>query len=149
MKRFSVMFRALVALLIVSACDNDPLAPLSGDQYVLRSIAGVSLPAPYAPNPDHNERIVADTLAFQSNGSGMRRTVYEGNPDPAARRLEESTFNWIGQGDRVEITFTCPPDALCIQGPHLAGTRSNSEIVITESAISRHPLVFARRFPPD
>jgi hypothetical protein len=139
----------VAASLVITGCDDDPLAPLTGDQYLLQSIAGVELPAPYAPNLEHVERIIADTMAFQANGEGVRRTVYEGNPDPANRRTEESAFVYVTQDDRVEVTFACPQGAACIGGPHLVGTRSVSQLVITESVVSRSPLVFVRLYPPD
>ena len=133
------------ALIALIACDGGPTQPpLHGEIYVLESIAGVSLPAPYAPNPEFSERIVADTFAFVDGESGIRRTKYEGD----AEVLDEE-FSYSTSGESISITFGCPINALCIAGPHLTGTRTNASIIITHSVVTRQPLALRRLFPPD
>ena len=142
--------RKLVAVIVLAAgCGSVTDPPLTGDIYVLDSIEGVALPAPYSPNRDAMQRIIADTLALATDGSGTRRTAYEGGPDPTRPRREETAFSYTRSGDHIEIAFACPPTARCIPAPHLAGTITTTGITITTSVVLRYPLVFHRLFPPD
>jgi hypothetical protein len=140
-------------LLALVACSNST-GPLNGDVYVLESIAGVKLPAPYFAGPNDNYRVVADTIAIGSSralnpaGKGERRTVYE-TVNPFERRGSNMAFDYIIANDKITITFPCPPNADCIAGPHLSGTIGDGSIVITQSVGTRQPLVFRRLFPLD
>lgn len=137
------MKRLLLGILVLVAC-HSPLAPLTGDVYVLRSIAGVPVPAPYAQNPDYVDDIVADTIAFVSDDAGERRTAY-------GRKLgiDRDKFTYTRSGTRVEIWFPCPPNADCVAGPHIVGDRSSSGFVADVSRITRAPLVYSRLYPLD
>lgn len=113
---------------------------MRGDIYVLESISGRPIPAPYSFNPDFNDRIHADTMAFASGGVGERRTQYDSYQ--GTLRLDLVRFTYTRTGDRVEINFECPPGAVCIAPPHLAGTISTTGLTITESKITRLPMIF-------
>jgi hypothetical protein len=138
----------LFALVFAVAC-SESLAPLTGDIYVLGSIAGVSLPAPYTASPSVNGRIIADTMAFASDGRGTRRTRYEGANGPSDVHSEEATFTYTKTGDHVEVWFACPPNADCIAGPHLTGTLINATWTVETAVAFRVPMIFFRLFPPD
>ncbi len=136
---------SLLTALFVMAC-RDSNAPGSlGTVYVLQSIAGQPLPAAYAENLQLPDRMFADTLVLRDDGTGESRTVIEeslgGSKDHQIQQLTYSGTN------HIEITFTCPPAALCIAGPHLAGDVGAGGIVFSVSKVTRAPLVFERAAP--
>ena len=137
------MKRALLGMLVVFGCSSS-VAPLTGDVYVLRSIAGVSVPAPFAQNPAVSQRILADTIAFVTETSGERRTVYEGRAD-----IERLSFTYTRVGSRVEINFRCNDTGSCIAGPHIVGDLTSSDFVSSVTKITRGPLIYARLYPLD
>ena len=141
--------RALVVGLVIAAGCSNGVEPLRGDLYVLLSISGVAVPAPYTATPSVNGRIIADTLAFDDKGGGTRRTLYEGAGGASDLHRSEDRFTYTRAGDHVEIFIACPPNADCIPGPHLVGTFSNVGLTIETSALSRVPLVFSRIMPLD
>ena len=147
MRRTHVLIGA-IAVSLVLGCRGDVTAPLAGDKYILESIAGVALPAPYFNGPNDPYRIVADTIALQGGGGGLRRTVYE-KGTPSDREAVETDFSYTLQGASIAIYFSCPPNADCIAGPHLSGTMTDATLNITNALGGLVPLAYRRRFPPD
>ena len=139
----------LLALVVGVACSESTAPALTGDIYILGSIAGVSLPAPYTASPSATGRILADTMAFRADGAGTRRTVYEGATGASDVHGQETNFSFTKTGDYVEVWFACPPNADCIPGPHFTGTLTNSTWTVETAVGFRVPMVFNRLFPPD
>ena len=139
----------LFALVLAVACSESTAPALTGDVYVLGSIAGVSLPAPYTASPSANGRIIADTMAFRADGTGTRRTRYEGANGESDVHSQEANFTYTKTGDQVEVWFACPPNADCIPGPHFTGTLTNATWTVETAVGFRVPMVFNRLFPPD
>jgi hypothetical protein len=135
------MKRVLFGMLLLAAC-HAPLAPLTGDVYVLRSIAGVPVPAPYPQNPANVDNIITDTIAFLSANIGERRTVYGSRSG-----VERTKFTYTRNDSRVEIWFPCPANADCVAGPHIVGNLSSSDFVGDITRTSRGPLVYTRLIP--
>ena len=131
------------ALAVAAGCSSDTLGPLGRDFYALQSVAGVSLPAPYAPNPDYNGLLVADSIAFREDGTGLRHAVYQ-EENSTNRYDSNDDFNWTRSGNTIAITMVCPPMALCIAGPHFIGTLDDGTLTITDSKVTRQPLVYHR-----
>ena len=142
-----LMKRLCLAVFLVIGCRSET-EPVSGRIYVMQSIAGQALPAPYAPNPDFNGLAVADTLALHEDGTGERRFVHEGDT-PGSRIAERSDLTWTQSGPQITITLDCPPMALCIAGPHFVGTVASGKLTITQSLVTRQPLVYQYLYPPD
>jgi len=138
MKRLSLILILAAAL----GCSKDE-SPLGRDFYALQTVAGVPLPAPYAPNASYNGLLVADSIAFREDGTGLRHWVYQDENSTARHALEEE-LNWSRDGNSIAITFVCPPTALCIAGPHFAGTIDETTMTITDSKVTRQPLVYQR-----
>jgi hypothetical protein len=138
MKRISLVLIAAGAL----GCSTDQ-SPLGRDFYALQSVAGVQLPAPYAPNMAYNGLLVADSISFRDDGTGLRHWVYQ-DENSTDRHAVEEDFTWSRSGDAIAITFTCPSFASCIAGPHLMGTIDATSIVITDSKVTRQPLLYQR-----
>jgi hypothetical protein len=138
------MKRLALALILaaVLGCSKDQ-SPLGRDFYALQSIAGVVLPAPYAPNASYNGLLVADSIAFHEDGTGYRHWVYREENSTDDVSLEDG-FNWTRDGNSIAITFLCPPAASCIAGPHFVGTIDEVSLTITDSKVTRQPLVYQR-----
>lgn len=143
------MKRIGLVLLLAMACRSET-EPLTGTIYTLESIDGSRLPAPYALTPDGGGPVVyADTLALRPDGTGERRFV-TGGSTPFQRKTERSDFFWSRSGADMTITFGCGPNALCIVGPHFAGTvGSNGALTFTTAIGMRTPLVYSRFYGPD
>ena len=131
----------LLALSLACRDSTEPPA-LTGNIYVLETIAGESLPTTYIPNSVVTVLAYADTLSIHADGTGERRTVHQGD-GPDGRVTDDIMFHWTGSLPNVLITFDCPDLALCIQGPHLAGSFSmDGKLTITQSTVNRVPLVY-------
>jgi hypothetical protein len=131
----SLLFGALLLI----GCDSGT-APLSGDIYVLSTVKGLPLPTTYTDLTSF--RVHVDSMAFHANGTGERRSLWDSYQ--GTKEAQRSTFTYVRTGTRIEITFDCPNNALCIAGPHLAGTVDATSMTITESKMSFVPLVFAK-----
>jgi hypothetical protein len=132
-----------VALLGV-ACSPSVLDPLTGDIFVLQSIAGAPLPAAYSIFASFGPHLIADTVAFVSADAGERRTTYDDSQFSDTRRNRREVFSYIRNGDRIEISFPCPPGASCIKPPHLIGTITVSSFVVDSSVLTLKPLVYRK-----
>jgi hypothetical protein len=143
--------RALFVLLPLLGACKEALAPLQGELYVLESIGGDPLPAAYAVNQVSDHRILADTVAFAANGTGVRRTTYDDDAVNGGSYVRDTEFTWAEAGGRVNVSYRCPNDVLadCLPAPHLSGPRTNAALTFDQSAVSRAPLVYRRLFPPD
>jgi hypothetical protein len=134
----------MLALVFGLGCGNS-LAPLEGDIYVLKSIAGVQLPAPYVENAIEDSRVVADTIALTADGKGVRRITYSGYPAPQDFRRHVNELTYTQSGGRVEINFVCNDTGDCIAGPHLAGAVTDDGMTIDQSAVfTLKPFVYTR-----
>jgi hypothetical protein len=136
---------SIVALaLLGAACSTSILDPLKGDVFVLQSIAGARLPAAYSVFPSFGPHMIADTIAFVSPDKGERRSTYDDSNFIDARRSRREVFSYVRSGERIEISFPCPPDAACIKPPHLIGRVSASSFVVDSSALTLQPLVYRK-----
>jgi hypothetical protein len=132
----------LIGLTLAVGCNR--LDPLRVDHYMLNSIAGVSLPAPYTPS-SASSKVAFDELAFYEDGTGTRQTLYEGSSGAAATQ----SFSFTRVGNHVEVTFACPPGADCMAAPHLVGTFSSTGLTIETAVGALVPLVYTRVMPID
>ncbi len=134
------MKRALFAALLIVACTSSA-GPLKGELFVLQSVDGSPLPAPYAENRLIPFRVLADTIALLTSTSGERRVRVEID-NIGTTRFSREAFDYVRNGDRMEISFRCPPNADCIRPPHLAGTVTTDAYLVDMSVVSRSPLVY-------
>src|SRR4051812_24025985 len=122
------MKKILLPALLLISCKSTTAPPLAGAIYVLDSVAGVPLPARYSEVPSVGDVIESDSLALTSTGNGERRTHYV-TPEGEHHSFG-ATFTYTRMLDSIEIVFSCPPGALCIAPPHLAGRLSTSGLTI-------------------
>lgn len=141
--------RLLVATLAMAAAacsDSAGPVPLEGDHFVLTSIAGIGLPAPWAPNPVAQERMLAASLVLQDDGSGTwMATVETSVSGPTVTWNDDVT--WQRSGNHVEIDIECDDLGSCIAGPHFVGEITDDGFTVTTSSVTRPPLVFHRVEP--
>jgi hypothetical protein len=132
-----------LVLILALGCKatSEPAGPrvLSGNLFVLQSIAGETLPTEfYSGTP---VLAYADTLALYDDGTGLRRSVVT-DDTPWGSVAEDIPFHWMQSGSLYTITFDCPPAALCIQQASFSGTRANDSLTVTQSTTNRVPLIY-------
>jgi hypothetical protein len=133
----------LFATILLIGCHSGT-APLSGDVYVLETVAGALLPTRYSDSTTN--RIHVDSMAFRADGTGEMRSVWDSYQ--GTLKAERATFTFVRTVDHVEIAFACPAGG-CVAPPHLTGTFSSTGLTITQSKVSRLPLGFRRLFALD
>ena len=71
MRALSYLMILASALLGIAGCGKDPTRPIVQlpDTVVLRSIAGVAVPALYATSPSEQTRVIYDTLRFLADST--------------------------------------------------------------------------------
>lgn len=153
-----------LALFAASACkQQDPVAtPVSKDiigelgsgpagVYVLRTIAGRSLPAVVASHDSYHAVMLADTIFLHSDGWGGNAAVKRVTEDvPAGERQvrEGGTFTYEVSGDRLTIEYPCNDVvvlAACAAPPHFEGSLTADGLDLDKTVFSyRMPLRYAK-----
>jgi hypothetical protein len=126
----SVSFRTSLAILVALtiACGESAgpeVAPgVVPGTFVLRRVAGDPLPTVLYNNEIFATLVVSDTIRLRPDGTGTISGVREAVPlqpglvgDGPVHIL--TNFHFRRVGGQVEITYDCPPGALCIKPPHL------------------------------
>jgi hypothetical protein len=131
--------------------------PPEGDQggaggpvgvYVLRSLAGS--PPPVVANQAANLVAIADTIRLRPGGTGVETGVElaidETLPEGEIKRHYRREFSYRLSGDRIEVDFPCPTDALilCIAPPHYVGRLTAGGLELDYALYYRTPLLFDR-----
>lgn len=111
--------------------------------YVLQSIDGDVTPA--RPNAPSNYEVIADSLVFNLDGTGLERMVIRTDEDGVVR-TSAMTFRWTQRGTRVDVWGWCPPNgiAACPAVPVLGGTTDGALWYVIDSYRYRTPTVFRR-----
>jgi hypothetical protein len=126
---------ALALLLPVLGC-GDPLSPadVSGT-YVLQRVADRPLPTELFRNADVVVRVFADTIRLRADGTASIASVtevesiFDGSIFPSSPE-EEGRFYFRVVGGRIEITYICPPNASCVDGPQLFARRDGDGLLV-------------------
>jgi hypothetical protein len=114
---------AMVAALVLG-CDSTGPGPITRGIYVLQRVAGNPLPAVLQTTDLFNIRVLSDTLLLRSDGTGVISGVREiaprepGGPAEGPFSIVTPFHSETSRGE-IAITFDCPPNALCIEGPHM------------------------------
>ncbi len=120
--------RRFVPILVVllglglSGCAED----LNGERFVLESLGGHLLPAVEFDTGEERFVVEAETLVFTSSHRGRRsRRVRVDDAGGVISTTLNGTqaFSYELDGVDVSVTFDCPPNADCAEGPHLVGQR--------------------------
>ena len=140
-KSFLLLALALGAV----SCSHDVTAVQPGDRYVLRSVAGQTLPALVQQNVNFTSRVVADTIVLRPDGTGTMTIElrFGGSPAPEeSGQTERLEFIWTVSGNTMTINFVCPGFALCVQTPHYVGEVIRTGIRFDKAMEYRTPLQF-------
>jgi hypothetical protein len=153
-----------LALVVAVACkQQDPVAtPVTSDiqgelgsgpagVYVLRTIAGHSLPAVVASHESYHAVMLADTIFLHADGSGGRAAVMRVTEDPAVgeRQVREGgTFTYEVSGDHLTVEYPCNDVivlAACAAPPHFEGSLTTDGLDLDKTVFSyRMPLRYAK-----
>lgn len=143
---------ALLATMMLAGCSlTGP--DLRGNLYVLRSVNDQPLPTTAFDRGTFRMVVIADTIVLHDDGTGMRTTVGDtyskgevGAPpvEPVRERIVVD-LRWSMVLDRFEATFICPPNAMCIAGPHLVGGLDGDGLVLETDLGRLVPTEYARR----
>lgn len=119
----------LAFALLASACEfGFGPGDVEGRRYVLESVSSVALPATIS-GAGWSYRLVADTIWFDDDARGRQVHVQEWNGQP--RERYEQRFMYEFNDGRLEVTYVCPPNASCIEGPHLIVERRHQALLAT------------------
>jgi hypothetical protein len=131
------------AAVLLCGCNLEP--DVAGERYVLRSIAGIALPAPYAQNPQHTARILADTIVLREDGTGEWRALIEQSLNGPAH-VARVELTYTQDGDDIAVSFVCKDGAACVAPPHYVGEAlsGGDRIEFRTSRVTRAPLIYAR-----
>ena len=132
MSRRAAAFALPLMLLFPAGCDSPTGARLADDVYALTSVGGEPVPTVLFAFEGTTVVVLADTLRFSSHAPGthVRRQEVTHDTDPGSPRVEryEAEFGYRITGDRIEISYVCPPFASCVAGPHLTGVITDGTI---------------------
>ncbi len=106
----------------LSGCSED----LHGERFVLESLGGHLLPAVEFDTGEERFVVEAETLVFTSSHRGhrSRRVRVDDSGGVISTSLNGTqAFTYELDGVDVSVTFDCPPNASCVEGPHLLGQR--------------------------
>jgi hypothetical protein len=123
---------AVVALVLGSSAwsCSDSFGPEDVEgRYILESVSSVRLPVTVS-GEGWSYQMIADTIWFADARAGSRVQVIEWN-DGRGRESYEQQFVYRIRDGRVEVTFACPPNASCVEGPHLLLVREGNKLRAT------------------
>ena len=141
----------LVTGLVLGLCGcRETLSPrdVTGT-YVLEQVGDDPLPAVVFRDGSGLVRIIADTLRLRMGGRGSFVSVrviehFSSSQLPLAASRLESELTYRIADARVEMTFTCPPNAMCAPGPHLVGERVPRGMIIEQTVLADSRLTYRR-----
>lgn len=140
----------LVAAGILVACSESPTAPTGAGTYVLRAVAGATLPTPILSS-GFGGRYVADTLRFEPRvlalfaGPTVERNTLVENPGGGLHPQVEY-ISYERQGAIFQFSYACPPYADCAIG-FIRGTLDGDHLEISLQGSFRSPLLYERVRP--
>jgi hypothetical protein len=111
---------AFASLLTIAGGCSSPLAPrqLEG-LYTLQTVDGAGLPAVLYVNGADTLYLIHGALQLNANRTGTRyqQLVFRRPGVPQENTVLQQDVTYRIRGTVVEITTTCPPNALCTEPP--------------------------------
>jgi hypothetical protein len=143
------------ALILLGASCRDPLTPghVAGS-YVLRQVGGDALPAVLSENGFFRLVVLADTLRLRPDGTGTVTGLRDEQPlgagiTAAGPKLVTMALMYHVVHDRIEMSFVCPPYALCVRElPQYVATTTLGGVLVDSAPGFRVPLVYQRILAP-
>jgi hypothetical protein len=131
---------------------RDSLGPKPvADTFALQRVAGDPLPTVLYDNGLIATRVISDTIRLQNDGTGTISGVRETAPlqpgitaEPPTHRTTD--IHYQVDGGRIQITYDCPPGALCVPPPHLIAdlTENGLQVRWGPRMDGRNPLLYTR-----
>ena len=146
--RHSTMLALSVFSTLALGCGNGLGPDDIAGTYVLERIGDHPLPAEVFRDAHGVVSVVADTLRLRPNGRGSFASVRVIDligveaPQVPSRMERGLTFRVVDS--RIEMQFSCPPNALCIAGPHLIARQHVRGLIVDTSLVADAPLHYRR-----
>ncbi len=154
-------FTCMLLLLAIGGCRDtgDPVGPHGEvtSVYVLRSIDGVSLPAPGNGDGMTDFTVIADTVRVYEDGHGVEVMVTSRPGVSGVQRQEQplqltSIEGTYLEGIAYDIEYPCQDQpaasmASCLAPPHHRAMVGTNGMIFTNSKMYRVPMVFERVGP--
>jgi len=113
--------------------------------YVLRSIAGKSLPAVVVSHQSYHAVMTSDTIFLHADGTGASASTKQVTEDAPERTMREQTaFTYDIAGTRLTAEIPCLGIMLCMAPPHYTGTLSADALELDLALNYRVPLRYAK-----
>ena len=115
--------------------------------YVLRSIAGVPVPAVLVSHESYHAVMTADTIFLHADGTGATSSTKRVTEEvPAGERTarEQTGFTYKLTGSRLTAEIPCPPLASCLAPPHYTGTIGSAALELDFALNYRVPMRYAK-----
>lgn len=148
---------ARLAALATIAALAPALAGCADDALTARDVYGVYvLASPFAATAEVQQQ--SDTLFLEDQSpvdgprtAGRQKIAFlvqrAQSPDspPDSLVSYESRLTFAVRGDEVLISFSCPPNAICVEGPHLRGPLVDGVLVLRPAPYMSIPTQRYRR----
>ena len=129
-----LLFPVLAGLLGLGGCDSATFSrgEVAGT-YVLASIGGDPLPVVAEDDAFFRVTVLSGALELRpgdalSEEIVVRRVLNRTSSQPESEEEVVSPFGYELEGDRIAISYMCPPNALCTPGPHVRGRVTGDEV---------------------
>ena len=136
----------IATLLGAVACRDRPGPADFAGAYALDLVGESMLPAVILSSESATMRLIADTLRLRADGTGSTASVWEmeNPPDAPVRSFLSSPLRFVVIGDRAEIEFICPINALCAEPPHRIARFSGQGLRVDDMLSDVDPYFYLR-----
>jgi hypothetical protein len=120
----------LLAPLLMAGCDTTLAPGTFQGAYALNGTPGLVMEAQTL-----TMEVIADTLWIAGDRTAQRRFRGTSTLRDGSLRSEQdwtATYRYVRRGNRIEMTQICPPNALCVAGPHLTGRLRGETLELRE-----------------
>ncbi len=133
-----ILVPTLLAAFAAAGCESSTLSSeeVQGT-FSLETYDGNALPTPIFDAGAETHVLLAETLRLEPGGAGTRgrvvRVDFDDPTRPDRNDVYSETFQYRIRDGRLEITVSCPPNALalCAPGPHSVGTHEGDALVLS------------------
>lgn len=137
----------LLVLATALGCTDSQEPTRPSGAFALQRVGSDALPAVVFTSDDVSLRTIADTLRVDPGGTGTRIIVGDYTPANGPRSeptRSEGPFTYQIIDNTISIAFDCPPNANCVEPPHLIGRFSPLTLAITFALGQRVPQYYAQ-----
>ena len=141
-----LIFPAIALGWALASCSDASGPGAIAGAYVLESIDADHLPATVMYSPTTSIEIRADTIWLEDDGTGRQwRRQLSDFGDGFREDQFETRLTYRVKDGVIEITYVCPPNASCIEGPHAYAWKHSRGILLREAFDGRRETVWVYR----